>query len=145
MQADISTLEALLERVESCTEPDIELDAAIDIAMFGGETIWKQANYTMEMYPASRRPNKSFRGGFENAYVPRVTSSVDAALALMQQVLPGWDWSLHYDNGEAIAGVQPPSEDGCDLPDNVPPLPSLALLAATLRALIAQVKEATHG
>jgi hypothetical protein len=96
---DIETLKALRERVRAAGDdehagPDRELDAAIDVAMFGGETIWKTANYTMERYPASRRPSAAHLGGFVNDHVPLVTSSVDAALALIPK---GWALSDMHD------------------------------------------------
>ena len=54
----MSDLTELLERVRRAPGPDRELDAEIDIALFGGETVWKQANYTMDMHPSSKRQQK---------------------------------------------------------------------------------------
>lgn len=87
---DPAALRALQERVRSAEGPDIELDAAIDVTIFGGETVWKTTNYTMEQYPASRRPSLNHVGGFANEYVPRVTSSIDACMALISTLLPNW-------------------------------------------------------
>lgn len=128
----------LLVRVEAAREPDRELDAAIDIAMFGGETIWKQTNYTMEMYPASRRPNKAFLGGIGNEHVPLVTASIDAALLLVAQKLPGAEYQLS--NLYGIAHVEMPlnatnNEDMCSARRDDGNMP-LAILEALFRVLV---------
>jgi hypothetical protein len=130
--------EELLSRVKAATGPDRELDAAIDVAMFGGETIWKQANYTMDMYPASRRPNKAYIGGFANEHVPLVTSSVDAALLLVAQKLPGAEYQIS--NLYGIAHVEMPlnatnSEDLCSARRTDGNMP-LAILEALFSVLV---------
>lgn len=89
--------EALIARLEALIGSDRELDAEIDVALFGGETIWKTANYTMESYPASRRPSATHIGGFANEHVPSYTASLDAAVALVERVLPGWTYLLNND------------------------------------------------
>ncbi|MBX3583602.1 MAG: hypothetical protein KF810_17080 [Rhizobiaceae bacterium] len=93
---------SLLSRVAKLEGADREVDAEIDVHLFGGETVWKMAIYTMESYPASRRPSKQHIGGFANEYVPLYTSSLDAAVALVERVRPGCDWQVS--NGH---------EDGC--------------------------------
>ena len=87
----------IIERLEKAEGPDRELDADIDIFLFGGETVWKQANYTMEMYPASRRASKNHVGGFANEHVPLYTASLDSAIALVERTLPGWGFYLRSD------------------------------------------------
>lgn len=67
-----------------------------------------------------------------------VTGSLDAAAKLIP---PGHDWALHVDNGEAIAGCMPASEDGCDHSDFHAATPALALCGAALSALITQENE----
>lgn len=62
---------------------------------------------------------------------PAYTTSLDAAMTLVPE---GHDWSLFSDNGTAIAGCMPASEDGCDLTDVPGATPALALCAAALRA-----------
>jgi hypothetical protein len=80
----------LIRRLEALDGPDRELDAEIDVGLFGGETVWKTTNYTMEQYPASRRANPSYVGGFASEHVPHYTASLDDAIALTIKVLPGW-------------------------------------------------------
>lgn len=143
---NIDTLRALQERVRAASGPDIELDAAIDVAIFGGETVWKTANYTMEQYPASRRPSENHIGGFANEYVPRVTSSIDACVALVEKVLPGWHWDVARDN---TAMVRDPEQSAFASADyvcwgNKVKSPPLALLYATLQALL-QIEERKAG
>lgn len=134
---DPAALRALQERVRSAEGADIELDAAIDVTIFGGETVWKTTRYTMEQYPASRRPSLNHVGGFANEYVPRVTSSIDACVALIEKVLPGHDFKLMScgSDGSYATVFQHGWMDDTrvDADGKTPPL---ALLAALLRALI---------
>ena len=81
---------SLIERARSATGPDRELDADIYLGLLGGEVQWRQANYTMEMYPVARRPSANHVGGYEHEQVPLYTASIDAVLALVERCLPGW-------------------------------------------------------
>jgi hypothetical protein len=89
MNRDI--LEALLARVVDETEPDRELDAEIAVALFGGEIVWKTANWTMESYPARRIQDAAYRGGFANTFVLAYTHSLDAARTLIPS---GWQYVI---------------------------------------------------
>lgn len=67
---------------------------------------------------------------------PDFTASLDAALALVERVLPGLSWDLHFTLGDApyyTANLLPPAREFYA----TRPTPALALLAAMLRALIA--------
>lgn len=101
----------IIERLERATGGDRELDADIDVALFGGETVWKQANYTMEMYPASRRASKAHVGGFANEHVPAVSSSIDAAVALIDRLKPGSTMDLWFGPKEQHVVLMPPDAD----------------------------------
>jgi len=106
--ADIN---ALLERVKAATGPDLGIDEAvrhaIDKRMMEPQLIWR------ETFP--------------------YTASIDAAVAMTERVLPGWEWQVrktgyvelhhptHHLKDEVGYGATPP----------------LAILAATLSALIA--------
>jgi hypothetical protein len=129
---DLSTLQSLRDRVAQATGPDREIDAAICVA-FGIEG-------------KSRTVNR--RGHFVNGKpvflrvvieYPKLTSSIDAALAWMERVLPdteGWvDFRLGFGGGAAE----------CRIATNDPvfavaPTPALAILLAGLDALIAKEK-----
>lgn len=61
----------------------------------------------------------------------RFTASLDEAV----RIIPAdHDWSLHIDNGEAIAGCMPASKDGCDVADCRGAAPAIALCIAALKA-----------
>lgn len=135
-------LQALLERVEAKAEPDRELDADLDVNLFGGEIVWRQANYTMEMYPASRRPSDHYVGGYAHEHVPLYTASIDAALALVERVLPDWSWNAGNvgEDDMPMANVTEPIDPCRDFSASAPTVP-LAILSALLRALISQADE----
>lgn len=66
------------------------------------------------------------------AWPPRAyTASIDAALTLVPD---DHDWSLHCDNGQAIAGCAPADPAGCSWADSRAATPALALCIAALRA-----------
>jgi hypothetical protein len=140
---DLPTLKSLLERVEKATGPDSALDVAIACTLLDARQhkAWNAAN-GLRPRGAPPLPDDVFWMRHARPY----TSSLDAALALVEEKLPGWDWSLHFDNGEALAGIQPPSEDGCNFSDCSGATPALALLHALLRALGQQdTGGADHG
>lgn len=135
----MSNFEDLLTRVRNATGPDREWDAEIASAL-GFPIEWKQANYTMETYPVitwsdTREP------------CPQFTASIDAALALVERVLPGWHGALTWlpDHGPNDASfaceIGPMDWSGDGPPDNIighgDSMP-LAILAALLTALIAK-------
>lgn len=136
----MSDFEELLARVNAATGPDRELDAAIDIALFGGETVWRQANYIMDSHPASKRPSKNHHGGFAFEAVPLYTSYLDASLGSVLQALPGWAWKLVHEEGRFIFVLRNAAKlevvaaswvnSGSD--------PALAILASLLAAKIAE-------
>jgi hypothetical protein len=64
---------------------------------------------------------------------PSYLTSLDAAMAL---VPPDHDWSLHVDNGAAVAGCAPADPDGCSWSDCHAPTPAAALTSAALKARI---------
>ena len=121
----MTTIPALIEKLRGLTGPDREVDAEIIKGLYpdigdctplcaGDEPIfWREPFY--------KQP------------CPPLTSSLDAIVALIERDGP-WDWSIFRDNGEAIAGVQPASEDGCDHTGTHAPTPALALLIASLEA-----------
>lgn len=124
--ADLITMRELLERIEKATAADRELDGAI----------WRQVvGFSPDMLPAVwpdvGRPPSPF---------PPLTASIDASLALVEKALPGWVWYLtgSSDHGVKYARFSASKDALTDAPwaegKNLP----LAILAALLRALIAQ-------
>lgn len=126
----MSSLNELLGQIRSAPEGDRELDADIAQAL-GFEIEWKQANYTMEMYPVITWPP-----GREPC--PRFTTSVDAALTLVAYVLPEWLGKVSFGGRGGFCWLWEP---GVLSGDNAPAYgasPALAVVVALLSALTAQ-------
>lgn len=117
MDNHMTTLPALIEKLRGLKWPDREVDAEIAAFVYGA-TI-SHGNLI--------HPDGCVRS------VPDLTASLDAVVYLIERE-GAWDWSIHRDNGEAIAGVQPASEDGCDCAGAHAPTPAIALLIAFLEA-----------
>jgi len=134
MQADISTLEALLRRVKKADGPDRELDLAIAVALVPDVLVSIHDRET-----GTNKPHTYWQ----------YTASIDAAIALMQQVLPGWNWSVMSQRPRgkpmAIARIGRMIGDDVEGFDAVHDQVPLAILSALLRTLIAQSKEQAHG
>ena len=123
------SLERLIERVKAATGPDRELDGEIWRACLGaidhGTTIHNRA----EIYGP----------------VPKLTASIDAALALVGRVLPEWVVSDLSQNSRhagdpwgctlALYFGSTPSKNRSASSGYDYPKPSLAILAALLHAL----------
>jgi len=136
----MSNLQDLLERVAAATEPDRELDCRLfadllmrpdGYAVVGfspGTVAYVEAPVTTVRYLAA----------------PHYTSSLDSALALVERVLPGWWWGVSGATKPACdALLYEPSPGGFRQKIKASAkTPTLALLAATLRALIAQQSDA---
>lgn len=103
-------LNELLERLEKAEGPDFDLDVDIQKTFFG-EKDW------LELC-------RSY------------TSSLDAAVALCEQVLPGWEWTI--DRARSCT-LEPPGYDfrlGKGLISEDGATPALALCTALVRALM---------
>lgn len=126
---DRATLLKLAADVEAADGPDRELDARVWVALHGGEIIALQPGYVQS--------GDWSAVGFTQAY----TDSVDAALALMADVLPGWGYTLikgadgkdrGYHGREAI--ITPPMLTDDEYATSAATVP-LAIVAAVLRAV----------
>jgi hypothetical protein len=158
----MSSLSELIERVEKARGPDREIDAEVMFDLFakpvgqkddGGPCgyLWPEDNPSWSFgirFPGKDREwfascrNKIDRETLlierdgalvlmNSLRIPKLTASIDAALTLLPE---GYDWSLFADNGSAMAGCQPASDDGCDMPDVPGATPALALVAACLKS-----------
>jgi len=131
----MSNLQDLLERVTAAAGPDRELDCRLfadllmrpdGYAVVGfspGTVAYVEAPVTTVRYLAA----------------PHYTSSLDSALALVERLLPGWEWRVERQSADLWI----------HLPKHCQKLacakgatPALALLAALLRALLAQQSDA---
>lgn len=145
MAHDAEKLRELLERCEKASGPDREIDRTIAMT-FG------RMNGTVPVC-----------AGYVG--IGSFTSSIDAAVRLVQDILPGWWWKvgtcsvsddaciapdfnspIHGDRLQAqFPNVVPGSEldAGFDVDRRPAGNPALALLESLLRALISQAEEGT--
>lgn len=119
-----STLSDLLARVEAATGPDRELDDAINR--------YFRNSAEPEIHQPERMPGQAYFG-------PRITASIDAALALVEQKLPNWWWNVGgcgraYSSSILDTASGSSKEGATDEPARSAPL---AILSALLRALVA--------
>jgi len=133
MTADRAALLALADRIEALTEPSREVDAEVWCAL--GMPLNGTLRSTMDAIVLS-------------GVAPKLTASLDAAMALKDELLPGWDWMLKARVGLIYAEL----ESADTSPDTVHSGEALAraapcaLVAAVLRAgAAAEAKEADGG
>lgn len=132
-----NTLQSLKGRIEAATGPDLELDLAIY-----GALIFKDMD---QLAPGETNP------------MPKpYTASIDAALALVERLLPGWAWRIEYwpsapvtdDHLPAMVEMWERDAEGwyhsplIRINNARGATPALALLSALVSALIA--KEHNH-
>lgn len=119
----------LASEVEAGTGPDRDIDARIEDAIG----------------PSSEYPGSHLLGGFTGgrkawllAFSPRYTASVDAALALLREVLTGWCYDMDDLGDTPCAHLYGPgSGEGQSQHGKAPTLPR-AIVAASLRAVAAR-------
>lgn len=126
---DKASLIALKERVDAADGPSYALDTAI--ALHTGFWPAERVDYTTGSM--SEGLTVWFTDGPELPLPPNVTASVDAALALVERVLPGWEWGVRNSGtsfvcNEALAAYQYTERA----------TPCLSILSALLAALIAE-------
>ncbi|WP_296200539.1 hypothetical protein [uncultured Hyphomicrobium sp.] len=113
MTADLS---ALIARLEAAEVGSHELDKAVSVACGSTIQVW-----------AETASDGTFLGS-----VRPVTTSLDAALALVERVLPGWSWEIY--TAYQIKGLM---KYGCNLDEQDTAYaftPALALCLAVLKA-----------
>lgn len=115
------TIEALIEKLSAATGPDRDIDGALVEVFATHPPLWKRKRGSTSEW-GNDHPLSSWDA-------PRYTASLDAALALVEKKLPGWDWEVH-NNG--LARLLSP--EGNSIYANAP-TPALALCLALLRAL----------
>ena len=92
MTTDRDDIASLLERVKAATGGDAHLNQAIATAI-DGYVLEKRGNDRKPwFYPAEGRKGITYRHDYFS--IPRYTSSIDAALGLVERLLPGWMWRL---------------------------------------------------
>lgn len=89
---------SLIERLEAAEAGSRELDADVHSAL---GTVFSRPVTQEDRYYSLLYDAKSVSVFIPEALTP-VTTSLDAALALAERVLPGWDWK--------VGGLRPPIE-----------------------------------
>lgn len=127
----------LLARVEAATGPDRELDAALWLDFTPGATRRASTVKSSKGLWPDYTIDETREAGGALIVVPAYTASLDAALALVERVLPGWVWSVgNLASGGGQAYLM--RAQSAALIGGKASTPALALLAAMLKALMAQ-------
>lgn len=82
MESEMTEIGELLERVKAATGPDRKLDRAIGLSVGGLKSV--------EEFGMAGNWWERFTEGGLTVGLPPYTASIDAALALVERVLPGW-------------------------------------------------------
>lgn len=137
----MSELEELLERVKKATGPGDKALRYIDCHMWviaqGGDARMVVCDSSEQDFIWERGIDGLWiRSVVKFRSVPKYTASIDAALALVERVLPGWQYNI-MDGYCELRHPTFPSKDVSAFGATTP----LAIVAATLSALIAQEKK----
>jgi len=130
---EVRNLSELLARVEKATKREREVDAAIALA-FG----WR---HVMEPYSGGDPIPCWYDHNNIEQFLPYFTSSLEAAVALVERVLPGVSYVQRHDPDQIKWDGRHYAANVGDMPHEggnfwiAAPTPALALIAATLRAL----------
>lgn len=143
----------LIERLEQATGPDREIDFAL--LTFDPESEWYSGRHGKAMTHAAdiyRRETwfDNFGNEFDEVEADYPTASIDAALGLMERLLPGWSVRVfvhpdaayadvyqlgeltHVPEGKVERRITSDYHEGNFIKHR---LPALAIILATLRAL----------
>jgi hypothetical protein len=131
MMPKSSEIEGLLSRLEAATGPDRELDHRLQGILVNDGNFGHYAG--LEEWVTA---------GMEFGWnTPAYTASIDAALALVERLLPGWRRRLeepHGDGGWRASLIWPDQEDVVRAKVAEAPTAPLAILLALFRALSAR-------
>lgn len=147
----MTALSSLISRVEKATRPSEELDAHIRCALLADDQAYvKQSEYngawcvySGEYNGKPRLVEPQRRRIPHTLWVAEYSSSIDAAVALAERVLPGWDWSAESFGADGAHGrvwKHGWHDDTVVRADHFSPV--IALVLATLRALQSKGPEA---
>jgi len=149
MTIDGKALGDLVERLEKAEGGSRELDA--EIALLEGWTLQKMKG---DRQPYWRKPGVTHWFSREHDGPPMYTTSIDAAVALAERLLPRWSGVVDFGRdapmrrADIYSHVKEMGEDEYGEPVEIRDFswgeartPALALTAAVLRALATQVTE----
>jgi hypothetical protein len=139
MTLDASQLESLVARVEKATEGSREMDAEVHIACYGDGAL----DFGMPTGKGGSRVEFKYPHPYVLARSPHYTSSVDAAIALVEKMLPGCNWRIQrqQDRCHAIINREHAEKHFDIWVDQPGATPALALCGSLLRA----IEEAGRG
>lgn len=158
--ADLEMLKGLLARVRDASEGSRDLNEAIHGALRPEDPFWRAICEGRRLHAAGRSDqlicatgcNMRADSWARDAHVQDHSGSVDAAVALVGRVLPGWSWEVRRSGfgtpAQAILHdpMQQPAPGYDTRVDHPAGVPALALCAALLSALIAQAEQGgPHG
>ena len=130
MTADLS---ALIARLEAAEVGSRELDAHVEVAARAFEAA--KTGLAREHWAVWRASSSGIVGDGATQYASApVTTSLDAALALAERVLPGWGFFLRKDKDGCNCGLLYPDAHFVTPGCGSSPTPALALVIAILRA-----------
>jgi hypothetical protein len=124
-------------RIESGIDPSRDLDAEIIRGL-------DLAEDTQFIWVAGERTGFSIERGDDWPQL-RLTASVDAGIALVERMLPDWEFHVgNYKSGDTVVGQailrRPEQDEGEGL--RLAKTPALAIVLAVLKALTSKVREA---
>lgn len=141
MTDNLNQLHSLLERLEKANGPDREIDAEILVVLgilvknegrgyrrIGPDGTIKTGWY-VDLLDYWKWPTSVFE-------VEPLTASLDASVALVEKVLPGWDWQVGTCDSEQYVGHIVEEFGMAALIWEYGPNPALALLTAMVKALL---------
>lgn len=124
---NMSELEEMLGKVEASAGPDTNIDTELHAYIEGVTPEWQEYSKSFAYH----------KDGFWVSFgpVPNYTASVDAALALVERMLPNERWGIdRTDEGDPETWYDAVVGEGFAQHRSAP----VAILAALLRALIAK-------
>lgn len=132
----------LLDRLRSATCGSRELDCLIHEWECPAHTVAMRGMYYGEPTGEYYEPEPDRPGGYLVAQAPHFTSSLDAALGLVERVLPGWRVQLFEDDDGWLARLKRGNPYGLVALDELPRLPTapLAVLIALISAILERDK-----
>lgn len=122
----------LLSRLQGLSAPDREVDALIWLQLTPGATR-KQWSYIHTATQRECHVDETRNADGRLTIVPELTASLDAAVALCERVLPGYDWIVGHTNGGLTIHAQVGQNEMV-----FGETPAIALLIAILTALEAR-------
>lgn len=132
MKINVEECKSVLADLEKASGADRELDAKILTVLLGMQDL----GYVYEIDDWYY----SLDGDEINPPFPSPTGSLDATIALVQRVLPGWAWSV-FDDGHAWLWPDQKRDLLAGFQARASTTP-IALLTTMFRALIAQMEKA---